>query len=70
MHYCWKEAEYRAQSETEPTTLHATRNPSFVWFHAHAGAVNVTGFKIDNDAVRNSASVDNDFLVGARDQSR
>ena len=38
--------------------------------NAHVGPVNVSGLNIDNDAVRNSASVDNDFSVRAVGVSR
>ena len=31
--------------------------------NAHVGPVNVTGFNIDNDAIRDSASDDNDFSI-------
>src|SRR2546423_4569799 len=31
--------------------------------HAHIGPINVSGFKIDDDAIRNSSSADNDFPV-------
>ena len=31
--------------------------------NAHVGPVNVSGFKIDDDAIRDSSSADNDFSV-------
>src|SRR5205807_5867154 len=31
--------------------------------HAHIGPVNVSGFKIDDDAIRDSGSANNDFSI-------
>src|SRR5437667_3388248 len=31
--------------------------------HTHVGPVNVSGFKIDDDAIRDSSTADNDFSV-------
>src|SRR6266404_5319448 len=31
--------------------------------HAHVGPVNVSGFKIDDDAIRDSSTADNDFSI-------
>ena len=33
--------------------------------NAHVGPVNVSGFKIDDDAIRDSGSADNDFSIGS-----
>src|SRR5713101_6446598 len=33
--------------------------------NAHVGPVNVSGFKIDDDAIRDSSSGDNDFSIGS-----
>src|SRR2546423_11883827 len=38
--------------------------------HAHIGPVNVSGFNIDDDAIRDSSSANNDFPVGPVGVSR
>src|SRR6266496_291551 len=38
--------------------------------NAHVGPVNVSGFNIDDDAIRDSGSADNDFSIGAIGISR
>src|SRR5882724_3394248 len=38
--------------------------------HAHVGPVNVSGFKIDDDAIRDSSTADNDFAIRAVGVSR
>src|SRR5712675_1911757 len=38
--------------------------------NAHVGPVNVSGFNIDDDAIRDSSSADNDFSVRAVGVSR
>ena len=38
--------------------------------NAHVGPVNVSGFKIDDDAIRDSSSADNDFSVRSVGVSR
>ena len=38
--------------------------------NAHVGPVNVSGFKIDDDAIRDSSSADNDFSIRSVGVSR
>src|SRR5437773_7884310 len=38
--------------------------------NAHVGPVNVSGFKIDDDAIRDSSTADNDFAIRAVGVSR
>src|SRR5206468_11991968 len=46
-----------------PVEIDALNRAIVLARNAHVGPVNVSGFKIDDDAIRDSSSADNDFSV-------
>src|SRR6266487_351540 len=53
-----------------PVEIDALNRAIVLARNAHVGPVNVSGFKIDDDAIRNSSSADNNFSVRSVGVSR